>query len=588
MRVIAAIRAWMRELEASPARLKRSEWTTLIAVSLAVAATRLLAIARSPWDWDEMLFILAVRDYDVAAHHPHPPGFPLFIGAAKLLRLLTPDEFTALQAVAAIGAMALFPLTFLLVRELRADVVTAFCAAALMAFFPNVWLYGGAALSDVPSVALCVAACALLLWGIRAPHVLFAAGCVAGCAIAFRPQNAGILLVPFAIALLRRTRAGMIAAALAITIAAASFGAAAIATGPDEFLEASRLHQRYIASADSFLAPGRPSLIRIVDDFFVRPYRNALLNVAIAALVLFASVRALLQRRIGMLVLIGTFGPFSLFAWLFLDWNSASRFSIGYMPLYAVLAADALRGFGRRASIIATIAFAGVSTAWMLPALREIRGTSSPPVAAVEWLQRNPEAAGSTVYVQPGLVPYFQAIAPRLAVVPYGRSTRRIAAISDGDAWFVAENAAGEKVFSRARDPLWNVARHRYFDVSITRVTDRVLFGSGWYGEEGRGENARRWASRSAVATLPPIGPRAVLTISLYTPVRGQRVAVLVDGALRAQGVADGEYFDREFIVETSANRPVELRVVTDRAAAAPRDARELAMRLESLTWSAE
>ena len=36
-------------------------------------------------DLDSINFALGVRQYDVSQHQPHPPGYPLFIGAAKAL-----------------------------------------------------------------------------------------------------------------------------------------------------------------------------------------------------------------------------------------------------------------------------------------------------------------------------------------------------------------------------------------------------------------------------------------------------------------------------------------------------------------------
>ena len=51
------------------------------------------------WDWDEALFCLGMRSYDVTNHHPHPPGFPVFIATAKLLRLIIPSDFRALQVI---------------------------------------------------------------------------------------------------------------------------------------------------------------------------------------------------------------------------------------------------------------------------------------------------------------------------------------------------------------------------------------------------------------------------------------------------------------------------------------------------------
>ena len=67
----------------APEPLTRGQRIVLWCTALFVAATRVFARSRSMWEWDEALFALAIRDYDVTLHRPHPPGFPLFIGAAK-------------------------------------------------------------------------------------------------------------------------------------------------------------------------------------------------------------------------------------------------------------------------------------------------------------------------------------------------------------------------------------------------------------------------------------------------------------------------------------------------------------------------
>jgi hypothetical protein len=71
-----------------------------------IAVTRWLALSRTLWDWDEALFALAVRDYDVSFFHPQPPGFPLFIALAKLLPFR--EEFHAVQAVVFVASLFVF------------------------------------------------------------------------------------------------------------------------------------------------------------------------------------------------------------------------------------------------------------------------------------------------------------------------------------------------------------------------------------------------------------------------------------------------------------------------------------------------
>ena len=55
------------------------------ALALAFAALHVPYTARSLEDVDSINFALGVRDFDVAEHQPHPPGYPVFILAAKIV-----------------------------------------------------------------------------------------------------------------------------------------------------------------------------------------------------------------------------------------------------------------------------------------------------------------------------------------------------------------------------------------------------------------------------------------------------------------------------------------------------------------------
>src|SRR5437764_15180600 len=109
----------MLDLMTAPEPLTRTQRRVFWIVALVCAAARFLAMARSIWDWDEALFCLGMRAYDVTSHHPHPPGFPVYIGLAKLVRLVVHDDFRSLQAINLAAGMLLFPAVFMLARELR-------------------------------------------------------------------------------------------------------------------------------------------------------------------------------------------------------------------------------------------------------------------------------------------------------------------------------------------------------------------------------------------------------------------------------------------------------------------------------------
>ena len=66
-------------------------WFAFWAATLFTAATRVWGLARSPWDWDEILFSLALRHYDVALlsqalHHADDPALVV----REAVRILVP------------------------------------------------------------------------------------------------------------------------------------------------------------------------------------------------------------------------------------------------------------------------------------------------------------------------------------------------------------------------------------------------------------------------------------------------------------------------------------------------------------------
>src|SRR6202521_747363 len=77
--------------------------------------TRVPFAARGLGDHDSGQFALGVEKYDLAAHHPHPPGYPLYIAVLKLLAMLGVDSLHGMVALsilaAALGAGLIVALT---------------------------------------------------------------------------------------------------------------------------------------------------------------------------------------------------------------------------------------------------------------------------------------------------------------------------------------------------------------------------------------------------------------------------------------------------------------------------------------------
>jgi hypothetical protein len=499
--------AWLREIAQTPPRpLTRREWVVACAATLAGAISRLVTLARAPWDWDELLFMLAVDRFDVAKHHPHPPGFPLFIGAAKLIHRLGADNFHALQAMSVLAAITIVPAMLVLCRELRMRFATAICAALLLAFFPNVWFFGGTAFSDVPSMTLIILVLALLLAGFRDTRAYLAAAALLGVAAGVRPQNLLIGFVPLLLASIvqlrrarcgtdtrvcafdetapgdsgprlppaqtgvsvphsrvsvRRSRVPHVIAALCIIafIVAAGYGTAASITGWARYAEAMRNHSRFIVSTDSFLAPHRRSMWKVFLEFFVKPYRAPAINALVTFFAVVSVSVSIIRRRWHILLALASFAPFCAFAWLMLDRLSTGRFSIGYAPLMALLAADGIRLVMRSdlAEAIAGTIVLAVMIAWVWPAFATLRGTVPPPAAAAGWIRQHVDPKTSAIYVDEAMDAAAQWYLPEYRRVPASPSVYQL---REG-------RIGGAVTFAHPRGRLWKIVRRRYFEVSV-------------------------------------------------------------------------------------------------------------------------
>jgi hypothetical protein len=601
-----------------PAPLSRNQRLLFWLVTIVCAATRWLARARSLWDWDEALFCLGVRSYDVSMHHPHPPGFPLFIGIAKAIRPLVSSDFRALQTISLVSGMLLFPAVFFLARELRMRFGTCVIAGALCAFFPNVWFFGGTAFSDVPSIVLVVVAAALLFRGVRSPNAYIAGSLLLAISIGFRPQNFLIGLFPGVLATWYRWRSNwrdvIFAALIGVTVVGASYGGAILATGsPDRYLGAVRQHRDYITATDSFRNPARPSLWHLFDRFFVMEYQSAELSVTTSLFVLIATVETIRRRYRPALFALATFGPMAITAWLMLDRFSISRFSIGYIPLFALLAADGIsrvagtaeqeRPPGARRAWLEPLVGTTLVAAfflWTLPALTPIRREISPTVAAVTSLPRLVDRRNDQLYVGVAMAPfmeYFQPHFPWRRVLdeggmPIGITNKRPLLLAERD----YSHPVGI-VWSRRRGRLWRIARRHYFDVSLSPLTNLATFGEGWSAPERAETNDFRWMSGHSVTTLPPAYGETMLRIEANIPgelvAKHPTVIISLNGKVLDRVKPADEHIHRDYQVQPNGSGPNVLELSTDRVSRPgvdhdASDPRELGLQLKFLSWGTE
>lgn len=573
----------------------------LLLLSVVIGLTRLLAVACSLNDWDEALFSLGVKEYDVARHWPHPPGYPLFVAAAKAIHLMGVTEFRSLQTVVVLGAFFLFPALFFFAREIGFDFPTSLCGAALFAFLPNVWVYGGTGFSDVPAATLGFAACALLLAGRRSARLYVLGAIVLGIAAGFRVPNLVIGAVPALIATWHRLRARDFRAVLAAmllggAIIGGSYLGAALSSGTlEDYRKVLAAQRQYVHDVDSWHNPGRPPLADAAKTFFLWPIMQRQHMTWLTAFAVLGVVGALVARRWRLLLTLAIFAPLMITSWLNLDIEAAGRYAIAYLAVHALLAAYGLRVIARKAAIQCVLAAAIVIVfaVWTWPGLTLQRTTEAPAAAALLWVQRN-VPRGSAVYVHGGLGPHARYLLPDHQTSFY-EEIEKIAQVT-ADAWAVepaiVESAPETFVWPRT-NPLWKILRRRNFESSVVRLASVVEFGNGWYSAEGTGSEIFRWMGQESFAMLPPIPGGGVLSMRIYVPIDTippPTIEVWLNGSLVERFAGSTANIEKSWRLTSRQDAPNELRIRTSGVAVpakvrASADTRELGLRMDGLSW---
>src|SRR3972149_5491273 len=104
--------------EEKNAWLPRQDLLLALSLSALTLLSRWPYRARMLYNWDAVQFALALKEYDVAKHQPHPPGYILYVGLGRLLNSFLHDPTLSYVVLAMLASAA-------------ATLVVYFVAAAL-------------------------------------------------------------------------------------------------------------------------------------------------------------------------------------------------------------------------------------------------------------------------------------------------------------------------------------------------------------------------------------------------------------------------------------------------------------------------
>ena len=531
----------------------RSPWVLLGLA--AVAAARLLSLPQSIWEWDEVLFVRGIALFDPLHHSPHPPGYPLLIGLGKAITWITGDPFTSLVALGVIASCVGFVALAAAFGSFagggeegeRAGVI----GALLFCFSPAMLVYGPLALSDAPALmflALSLAAAGRLIEtrGETAPAV--ALGLFASAAIGCRPQLALAVLpmLAVALALAGRRKAWVMAVGSFTALSLAWFVPLLAAVGgPSGFVPFLAKQAGFVVEYDTNASRAGLSWIGIAKRFLAHPWGDRWLSLPILAMAGIGAALAVGRRLRTALPLAILAGVELTFAMSVMNADDAVRYALPGLLGIAFAAGVGAEALARRVRVpAAAYVLAGLlatgSVRYTQPMLAARSQTSSPPVQAALWAQKN--LSPYTAYlVEPGMAAYADYFLPRSEKVLIDEGLERFAGkrgkpvylLGDGEsAWPGAQTFRWPE--SDAYGKLSRGGLYRVVSLSPIPPGRRYRVERGVFGYEPSAREAQwRWLGPDAAMGVFPAGaPRAALTLALpgSAPWPSNRVTVMVGG----------------------------------------------------------
>lgn len=379
----------------------------LAACAVLFAAGHLFLLPPSLEDVDSYNFALGVREFDVARHQPHPPGYPMYVALGKATTAvfqfadLESPESGGLAIWSVIAGTASVYLLFWLFTTFGDDPRRAFWTMILAVATPLLWFTALRPLSDLVGLASALPAQALLaavILGRAGPGALCAGACAAGFAIGLRSQTFVLTLPLLMFAILAPGRP--LRAVDRVAAVGAAGGGMLIWFVP--LLIASGGLTNYLVALDTqarqdfegvemlWLVPSPRAIATALLQTFIWPWGHPAFGAVVATLAAAGAVRRASTAPRESLVMGVAYGPYAVFHLLFHE-VAMVRYALPLVVPYAWLVAGALSA--RRAWLPpGAAAIAAVSLAIAVPATVAYSREAAPGARAVERLRSVAEA----------------------------------------------------------------------------------------------------------------------------------------------------------------------------------------------------
>jgi dolichyl-phosphate-mannose-protein mannosyltransferase len=566
----------------------------LIALGLFLVCivTRFIAIPASLWEWDDMLFARALHKFDLIAHSPHPPGFPVFVAMARIAYWILGDEQRALTTVSFIFASFLAPALFYFYREVLEDRRIAAAGVLLCIFTPNVWIMGGAGRSDGVAFSFGIIGLALVLQGIRSQPLLIAGCAIFGLGMGIRvtllPVMGPVIALVFLIRLRRGEWRSVIAGLATGTLCVLIWFAPMIYhVGWPTYRLAMDGHRNYWLTNDPIFS--HEFSFRLFNyrlrRFFEHMWGERWIMYSVYIFCVTGLV-ALVSRRqwktIGLMAL--AFIPYLIFTFTLNAPISGVLYSLPYVPLFTGLAACGLimgprlifhsgrwrmlENSGPALAVCLILVIAG----WTYPAVGLLHREATPPVRAFDYLKNNLDPEKDILFYDRDFASYVQFYLPKQKAVLRDENEDPMAnlILSPADLTHLVMVTREPILGMGGKHFIWMSselgAKHlskptmeRFTGAHVMSISKPrgIAFLSGWYQPEADQTEVWRWMQRTSKIALYSLADSMVLRLrgSIVDPPNPERRPTLsfrMNGAEVGRFTFTGSEIDHQITVKPS------------------------------------
>ena len=541
----------------------------LAALALIFALAHLPFLANSLEDIDSVNFALGVRDFNVAEHRPHPPGYPVYIALGKVSTAVTAMvmggapassiEARALAVLSLIAGLAAIvflygvfsslttrapgsasPWTTLNIEALAATAVTASC--------PLFWYLAARPMSDLPGLAFALAAqaCLMLAWwrqspgpdGDRrlAPAMMAASGrmivlgsLLAALSIGMRSQTVWFTVPLLVLVLLDRVGRGvagaMIGGGIMFIVGGLAWGIPLLVVsgglGPylaalgsqagEDFMGGEMLYTNHSGRAVAF------ALMRT----FLDPWDSPVLGAVVLVLAAAGVVHLLMRDRRSLVAVAAMSAPYLVFHLAFQD-TSFVRYALPIVPAVVFLA---IRGAALATERGVIVAAAALSIGSVIIASPVLAAYGAEPSPTVRVLAAMTEAAKDGSPVALGMHQTFKrpleaedvafsTVLPSPPRLEWLELTKFWRAGRTEPVWFLADPARSDLAPDRSREPVFvhgvPVAARGPSCVWRHAAVGGALAppaATGWFAEEGWSLTPETAGMSALMGRAPHLGP---------------------------------------------------------------------------------